>query len=160
MGRCQRRRVSAQRPLSGPLDLESYLREVRQWCMRAGCIPSWSKLDLPLTLVEVDPFSSQIRKVLSATEFEELKWFIATNPTAGVVIPGTGGVRKLRWAAKGKGKRGGSRIIYFFYNDMMPVWLLAAYPKNAKAKLSESEKSMMRKLIPILLERYRGRRSR
>lgn len=108
----------------------------------------------PIALVEVNPFLRQASAFMSNQELEELKWYLANNPTAGVLIQDTGGIRKLRWAAKGHGKRGGARVIYFFHNDRMPIWLLAAYPKNAKSDLSSSEKKTIKKLTEILVEQY------
>ena len=68
--------------------------------------------------------------------------------------PDTGGVRKLRWALKGKGKRGGARVIYYYHNDRLPVFLLSAYPKNRKANLSKAERNAMKRLVPILVAGY------
>jgi hypothetical protein len=67
-------------------------------------------------------------------------------------MPGTGGVRKLRWALEGKGKRGGARIIYYFHSRAMPIFLLTVFSKNEKVDLSKSEKNELRKLIPILVQ--------
>jgi hypothetical protein len=58
--------------------------------------------------------------------------FVGANPEAGNLMPETGGVRKLRWALPGKGKRGGARVIYFFHNERLPVFLLAMYGKNER----------------------------
>ena len=110
-----------------------------------------------ISLVEVEPFSRQAASFLSSDEISDLKWYLAMNPTAGSVIPGSGGIRKLRWSAQGKGTRGGSRIIYYFHDDSLPIWLLAAYPKSAKTDLSEREKSVVRKLVSILINDYRKR---
>jgi hypothetical protein len=70
------------------------------------------------------------------------------------VMTGTGGVRKLRWALQGCGKRGGARVIYYFHNEGMPVLLLDAYGKNTKSNLSQAERKAIKKRIPILVERY------
>ena len=107
-----------------------------------------------VSLVEVEPFTRQVSSFLSEAEQEELKWYLANNPTDGVLIQGTGGVRKLRWAAKGRGKSGGSRIIYFFHSDASPIWLLAAYSKNAKVDLTQKEKAAIRKLVSVLVAQY------
>lgn len=80
--------------------------------------------------------------------------FIAANPEAGDVIPGTGGVRKVRWALPGGGTRGGARVIYYFHNPSFPIFLLAAYGKNEKANLTNGERNAMAKLVPLLIHGY------
>src|SRR5438876_12185288 len=60
---------------------------------------------------------------------EELTTYIGSAPETGDVIPESGGIRKIRWAAKGKGKRGGVRVIYYFHSETLPVFLLTVYAK-------------------------------
>ena len=84
--------------------------------------------------------------------------FVAANPEADRVIPETGGVRKLRWAAKGKGKSGGARIIYYFHNESAPIFMLSAYAKGEKTDLSQSERNALKKLVPQLMREYARRR--
>ena len=91
---------------------------------------------------------------LKPDEAAELETFIAANPKAGDVIPGTGGIRKLRWAASGKGKRGGARIISYYYSLAMPLFLLTAYTKGTKIDLTAGEKKQMRKLVTDLKDQY------
>ena len=78
----------------------------------------------PITVVELDEFLAATRKLMNDEERAELVDYLAYHPTAGVVIPGTGGVRKLRWGLEGRGKRGGARVIYFFHDMDMPLYLL------------------------------------
>lgn len=84
--------------------------------------------------------------------------FVGANPESGDVIPETGGVRKLRWALPGGGKRGGARVIYFFQSERLPVFLLAIYGKNEKANLSKAERNAMARVVPAIIQGYaRGR---
>ena len=76
--------------------------------------------------------------------------YIARNPEAGDVIPETGGVRKVRWGRAGAGKRGGARVIYFYYDDTRPLYLLLVYAKARKEDLSAGEKRAVRKLAAML----------
>ncbi|HKW54313.1 MAG TPA: type II toxin-antitoxin system RelE/ParE family toxin [Stellaceae bacterium] len=85
--------------------------------------------------------------------------YLAYNPTAGDLVRGTGGVRKLRWALEGRGKRGGARVIYFYHSADLPLFALTAYAKNERADLSEKDRSDFRGLTKRLVESY-GRRRR
>jgi hypothetical protein len=80
---------------------------------------------------------------------------VARNPRTGVLITGTGGVRKMRWARKGMGKSGGVRIIYFFYNENIPVFLLTAFGKNEKTNLTKAECNELAKLTTLLVKSYK-----
>jgi len=83
--------------------------------------------------------------------------FLAANPLARAIMPGTGGGRKLRWSAEGRGKRGGLRIIYYFHNEFLPLFLLAVFAKNEKADLTKTQQNEMKLLLPRLVAGY-GRR--
>ena len=87
--------------------------------------------------------------------------FLAENPRAGDLIPGTGGARKLRWARPGKGKSGGYRVITYFGGDDVPVFLLALFSKGDKVNLSQAERNELREELAGLARDYReGRRRR
>jgi mRNA-degrading endonuclease RelE of RelBE toxin-antitoxin system len=102
---------------------------------------------LHITVAEVDPFSATASRAdLTEDEREAITLFLANNPEAGEVIPDTGGLRKLRWAGKGKGKRGGYRVIYYFFNETNPVYLLAVYPKGQQIDLTAEQKKRLTKL--------------
>ena len=91
-----------------------------------------------MTVLETRAFLRKAGPLLSDSEREDLVAFVGANPEAGEIIPETGGVRKLRWALAGMGKRGGARVIYYFHNQQLPVFLLSIYAKNKKENLSKS----------------------
>ena len=74
----------------------------------------------------------------------------AANPHDGDVIPGTGGARRLRWGAKGKGKRGGARIIYIYVVIAASVYLIRCYAKEIKTDLTAGEKKELRQIADRL----------
>lgn len=82
------------------------------------------------SFIETSVFSRLVQDYLSDQEYGELQSLLIENPEAGAVIRGTGGVRKLRWAAPGRGKRGGYRVIYFARRPKGIIWMLTMYPKN------------------------------
>ncbi len=82
--------------------------------------------------IELPPFVELRDALFSDDEFLSLQEFLCEHPETGNVIPGTGGCRKLRWAAKGKGKRGGARVIYFLRNTAGQIVLVAAYGKGER----------------------------
>jgi hypothetical protein len=83
--------------------------------------------------------------------------FIARNPEAGDVIPETGGVRKLRWRRQGTGKRGGVRVIYFYHNAQMPIFLLLIYAKARREDMTPDEKRQATRLAAALKQAHRQR---
>ena len=107
-----------------------------------------------MTVVETPFFLRKAAGLLADSERSELVTFLGANPEAGDVIPETGGVRKVRWAASGRGKRGGVRVIYYFHNEAIPLFLLTVYAKNQKANLSMAERNEMKKLLPALVKSY------
>jgi hypothetical protein len=107
-----------------------------------------------MTVVETLEFLKHAARLMSDSEREELVAFVGANPEAGEIIPGTGGVRKIRWAREGMGKRGGTRVVYYYHNERLPVFLLSAYAKNRKANLSMAERNAMKRLVPMLVAGY------
>lgn len=79
---------------------------------------------------------------------------LARNPKAGAVMQGTGGIRKLRLAISGKGKSGGARVIYYYLNNSMPVFLLTMFSKGEKENLSKGERNTLAKLTRVLRQNY------
>ena len=83
-----------------------------------------------MTFVETKLFTELVQDYLSDDEYAAMQQFLVVNPEAGDVIPGSGGVRKLRWGVAGRGKRGGLRVIYFLRLRKDEVWMLTLYAKN------------------------------
>jgi len=103
-----------------------------------------------VTVVEVPPFPAQADLLWDADERLALIGHIARSPTAGDLIPGSGGLRKLRWAGSGRGKRGGSRVVYYFLDDRFPVYLLTAFAKGRQEDLSRMELAALAKASALL----------
>lgn len=110
------------------------------------------------TVVETPAYLDGARRLLSREEQESIVQFVADDPLCGVVIPGTGGVRKFRVGLEGRGKRGGARVIYLFGGDDIPVFMLAIFAKNEKADLTAAERIALGKSVAAMLEDYRRRK--
>lgn len=104
----------------------------------------------PLTVVETTTFERQAQKIWTEAERAALVDHVAYHPEAGDIIPGTGGVRKLRWARAGGGKRGGARVVYFYHDRGRPVYLLLAYAKSAREDMTSDEKHAVTVLAAVL----------
>ena len=100
------------------------------------------------TIVELPEFLKKSDKLLSNQERLSMINYLAEHPAAGDILQGTGGVRKLRWSARGKGKSGGVRIIYYYHNEAMPLFLLTLFGKSEQSNLSKSEISTL--FFPLL----------
>lgn len=92
------------------------------------------------TVVETPVFIRRAEKLLSEENHAGLIAFLASDPESGEEIVGTGGVRKVRYGAKGKGKSGGVRVIYYFYDQDMPIYALLGYGKNERADLTAKQR--------------------
>jgi len=90
-------------------------------------------------IIETPIFTKKIKNVLSDNEYRKLQWVLVVNPEAGVVIPGSGGLRKLRWAIPGGGKRGGLRIIYYWYSQDQRIYMLLPYKKSGQEDLTNEQ---------------------
>ena len=110
-----------------------------------------------LTIAETEPFQKKVIKLLSVDEKNELVSYLSEHPNSGVLIQGTGGIRKLRWARSDSGKSGGVRVIYFHHSEVMPLYLLAIFGKNEEANISAQEKKLLAKLVKELITNWRQR---
>jgi len=103
-----------------------------------------------ITVLQLPKFKAEATELIGAEGVGSLAAYLADHPDAGDVIPGAGGVRKLRWAAKGKGKRGGARIIYVYVVIAARVFLIRCYAKNVKSDLTTNEKKQLRQIAANL----------
>jgi len=113
-----------------------------------------------MTVVETPGFLRDAAAAFTDEERTEMIAFLAGNPEADDMMPDTGGGRKLRWRAPGRGKRGGVRVIYYYHNESLPLFLLNVFAKNEKANLTKAERNEMKALVPRLVAGYRKRMTR
>ena len=112
---------------------------------------------IPQVIVETPAYLKAVKDFWDEDTQNEFKNFIATNFALGDIIPDTGGLRKIRWKGNDSGKRGGVRVIYYFYNENFPIYLLFAYPKNVQTDLTEQEKKLLRQLVAQLKNSFRSK---
>ncbi|MCY4063890.1 MAG: type II toxin-antitoxin system RelE/ParE family toxin [Chloroflexi bacterium] len=107
------------------------------------------------SIVEMPSYLRQAQRLrLNEDELDAIKAIIARQPSAGVIIPGSGGARKVRIRAKGRGKSGGHRVITFFSGVALPVFLLDIYSKSDKANMTRGEVNQLRTIIDAISQEY------
>jgi RelE toxin of RelE / RelB toxin-antitoxin system len=110
-----------------------------------------------ITVAETLPFLRQAASLWGEEDRNAFVDFIAANPEAGDVIPDTGGIRKVRWSRPGTGKRGGVRVIYFYHDSTMPLYLLLIYAKAQRENWTQDEKRRAAALITSIKQTHRRR---
>jgi hypothetical protein len=108
------------------------------------------------SVVETDAYLSKASKFMSEAEREAAVLMIATDPQAGDVIKGTGGLRKVRIPLQGRGKRGGGRVIYWYYNDGHPAVLMWAFAKNEASDLTPNQYKQLTAAAALHLDQFRS----
>ncbi|MGH6974879.1 MAG: type II toxin-antitoxin system RelE/ParE family toxin [Stellaceae bacterium] len=106
-------------------------------------------------MVETPEFLRNAKKLLTDAKRGALIDWLAANPTAGDLMPGTGGARKLRWGVAGRGKRGGVRVITYYAGLSLPVFAMMVFGKNEKANLSTAERNELRTILAEIGRQYR-----
>ncbi len=99
-----------------------------------------------MTFIETKIFTQQITSLISDSEYRILQNELLADPKAGNVVEHSGGLRKIRFGIKGRGKRGGIRIIYFYHEVKVRIYLLVSYSKNEKDDLSAKELEILRNI--------------
>jgi hypothetical protein len=97
--------------------------------------------------VETPIFSGQLYRLLSDDDYRSLQLALTLRPEQGALIPGSGGLRKLRWARPGQGKRGGLRVIYYWVSSESLIYLLFLYAKNQQEDLRPDQLELLRRII-------------
>jgi hypothetical protein len=115
-----------------------HLTTVRQWRSISHVV-----------FVETPTFTKRVLQLLDDEAYSSLQLHLAKYPDAGDLIRGSGGIRKIRWAGSGRGKRGGLRVIYYWWVAKEKITMLLAYPKNEQDDLTADQVKMLRKALEI-----------
>lgn len=110
-------------------------------------------------VAELPTYTRLASKLLDQQERQDLISYLANHPEAGDLMEGTGGLRKLRWSRGGQGKSGGVRVVYYFHDARMPLYLLTLFAKGDKANLSKAERNDLAGLVDILVSLWKERAS-
>jgi mRNA-degrading endonuclease RelE of RelBE toxin-antitoxin system len=108
----------------------------------------------PVSVIEFAGYRRGASELLTEEEQDAVIDLIAYEPTCGNVMPGTGGLRKVRIGRGGIGRRGGARVVYYFHDVDVPIFLLAIYAKSAKADLKAGEKREFSALVKEIVARW------
>jgi hypothetical protein len=102
-----------------------------------------------MEFIEAPAFTRYVSDYLADDEYRELQKALAANPELGDVMPGTGGFRKVRWRdpSRGKGRRGGLRIIYYYFSTERQIWLMTLYSKDEAPDLTPKQKRVLTSAI-------------
>ena len=100
-----------------------------------------------MEIVETSIFTRRVSELLSDEAYRDLQSTLVIRPEAGAVMPGSGGLRKLRWAGSGRGKRGGVRVIYYWVTTQERLLMLYIYPKNEQDDLTAEQLKALRSIV-------------
>ncbi|KJZ36303.1 MULTISPECIES: type II toxin-antitoxin system RelE/ParE family toxin [Pseudomonas] len=100
-----------------------------------------------MIFVETQIFTRRAKELMDDDAYSALQKVLVVNPSVGDIIEGTGGIRKMRIAAKGHGKRGGARVIYYHFVSASQIALLMIYPKNEQHDLTSDERKALKSVI-------------
>ena len=102
-----------------------------------------------MEFIEAPAFTQHVARYLDDDQYRGLQEALSNTPEMGDVIPGTGGFRKLRWAdvRRGKGRRGGLRVIYYWFEGQGQIWLVAIYDKNEAVDITPQQRRILKAAI-------------
>lgn len=103
------------------------------------------------TVTELPEYIRRSSQLLDESERKAVIDYLAAHPRAGDIMEGTGGIRKLRWGRGNRGKSGGVRVIYYYHDERIPLYLLTLFGKNERANLSKAERNELAKLVDVLV---------
>ena len=106
----------------------------------------------PVSVLRLAIFSKRTKKLFTEVEIEALAGYLSQFPEKGDVIPGTNGLRKLRWSVGSRSKRGGSRVIYYYHVPESLILLLSAYAKNQQEDMDAAEKKTLKTAVEQFFE--------
>ncbi len=127
------------------------IKTLNEW-FSIDIYPMSELLSCMIKIVELPTFTKAIKKLFSEDDKKRLYKVLSQSPEQGDIIVGTSGVRKMRFAQGNQGKRGGSRVIYYYYVSESEILMITAYAKNQQEDLTEDQKKAMRNLIKQLKE--------
>ena len=119
-------------------------------------------IDHSMEFVEAPAFTRNIAAYFADDEYLRLQRWLANNPESGDLMPGSGGFRKLRWAdpKRSKGRRGGLRIIYYYFLADQQIWLMAIYDKSEASDLTAKQKKALKNALEVELGLRQSKQSR
>lgn len=100
-----------------------------------------------MLIIETPTFTRMITSLLNDEDYRILQYILAVNPEAGDIVRGGGGIRKIRFALPGKGKRGGVRVIYYWQKSKDSIFMLITYVKSKKSTLTTEETTVLKQLV-------------
>ena len=103
-----------------------------------------------MEFVETPTFTRLVLGLMEDEDYARIQVALARRPDLGRLIPGGGGLRKLRWSGSGRGKRGGLRVIYYWQTCKEQIWMLLAYPKNEQDDLTPDQTKQLKRLVQEL----------
>ncbi len=106
------------------------------------------------TIAEMPEYIRRAKRLLLDDGRQGIIDYLAVSPEAGAIMQGTGGIRKFRWASGIKGKSGGVRVIYYYHNETLPLFLLSLFGKSEKSNLSKAERNELAKFTELLVKNY------